>query len=221
VVERDDAVGDALDDVHVVLDDEDGVAGLGAQAPDQLGHLVRLRRVHAGGRLVEEQQARVGGRRAGDLEPAPVGVRERVRRLVPPVAHEPLPEERELLLGHARDLALLPARPRQAQHRLHEGRLRVAVGRRHDVLLDRHVQEEAQRLERARHAELRDPVRRQAHEVAAGEEDLAPVGPVDARDHVEERRLAGAVGADHADDLAFAHDEVEVTEHLQTPEREP
>ena len=38
-------------------------------------------------------------RRARDLQPPPVRVRERVRGLVPAVAHEPLAEERELLLG--------------------------------------------------------------------------------------------------------------------------
>ncbi len=56
VVERDHAIRDPLDDVHVVLDHEDRVAALGAQLPDQLRDLVRLLGVHPGGRLVEQQQ---------------------------------------------------------------------------------------------------------------------------------------------------------------------
>jgi len=76
VVESHDAVGDPLDDVHVVLDDENGVTAILAQLGDQLGDLVRLDRVHPRGRLVQQQQARVGRHRTGDLEPPPVRVRE-------------------------------------------------------------------------------------------------------------------------------------------------
>ena len=77
VVESDDPVGDPLDDVHVVLDHENRVAALVAELRDQLGDLVRLLRVHPGGRLVEQQQPRVRRHRPRDLEPAPIGVRER------------------------------------------------------------------------------------------------------------------------------------------------
>ena len=39
---------------------------------------------------------------------------------------------------------------------------------------------------------------------------VARVGRVDAGDQVEERRLAGAVGADHADDLVLVDVQVEL-----------
>ena len=174
VVERDDAVGDALDDVHVVLDDEDRVAALVAQLRDQLGDLVRLGRVHPGRRLVEQQDARIRRGRARDLEPPPVRVRERVRGLVPAVAHQPLAEEREPLLGEPLDLALLAAHARRAQHRAEDAGLRVAVRGRHHVLLDRHVQEEAQRLERARDAALADLVRLRARRSLAPSSVMSP-----------------------------------------------
>src|SRR5213075_2023865 len=61
-------------DVHVVLAHEDRVAALVAQLPNQLGDLVRLDRVHPGGGLVEQQEAGVRRHRAGDLEPAALGV---------------------------------------------------------------------------------------------------------------------------------------------------
>ena len=99
VVERDHAVGDALDDVHVVLDHEDRVAALGAELLDQLRDLLRLFRVHPGGGLVEQEQARFGSGRARDLEPAAVRVGEAVGRLVPAVPHQPLAEECQPLLG--------------------------------------------------------------------------------------------------------------------------
>ena len=46
------------------------------------------------------------------------------------------------------------------------------------------------------------------------------VGRVDARDQVEERGLARAVGADHADDFALGDVQVELGHDLQAAERE-
>ena len=45
------------------------------------------------------------------------------------------------------------------------------------------------------------------------------IRPVDAGDQVEERRLARAVRADHADDLALVDVQVEPVDHLQAAER--
>ena len=60
--------------LHVVLDDQDGEI-LG-DAAHQFHGLVRLGRAHAGGRLVEAQQARLGGERDADLEIALLAVRQ-------------------------------------------------------------------------------------------------------------------------------------------------
>ena len=212
VVEGDHAIGDSLDDVHVVLDHEDRVAGLGAELGDQLGDLLGLLRVHAGSGLVEQQHPRVRRRRAGDLEPAAVGVGEAVGGLVPAVAHQPLAEEREPLLGELADLLLLAAHARRAQHRAEDAGLRVPVRGRHHVLAHGHVEEEAQRLERARDPAARDLVRLEALDARAGEDDVAAGRHVDARDEVEQRRLAGAVRADHADDLALVDVQVELVD---------
>ena len=62
-----DAVAQVEDEAHVVLDDEDGDA-LVADGEDQFFGRPRLLGVHAGGRLVEEEQAGFGGECAGDLE---------------------------------------------------------------------------------------------------------------------------------------------------------
>ena len=54
---------------------------------------------------------------------------------------------------------------------------------------------------------------------APSKQDLARVGPVDAGDEIEERRLAGAVRADHADDLvARSTHEVELVDHREPAE---
>ena len=86
----------------------------------------------------------------------------------------------------------------------------VGVGADEDVLERRHVGEEPDVLERARDAELGDL------ELLALAERLAEVahrtrgGLVDAGHDVEAGRLAGAVGADEAEDLAL----VDVEAHL-------
>ena len=71
------------------------------------------------------------------------------------------------------------------------------------VLEHGHRREELDVLERARDAELDDAARRRVQERLAVEDDVARVEPVEPRDHVERRRLAGAVRADQAEDRAF------------------
>ena len=82
VLEHGDALGHAHDDLHVVLDQEHRHVPLVADAVDERDEVVGLLRVHAGRRLVEQQQLRAQGQRAGHLEPALVAVREVLRELV-------------------------------------------------------------------------------------------------------------------------------------------
>jgi hypothetical protein len=76
------------------------------------------------------------------------------------------------------------------------------------VRTDEHVVEHGHRLEqlhvleRARDPAPDDPVRRRPQQAPAVEVELARIRPVQPRDHVEERGLAGAVRPDQADDLA-------------------
>ena len=181
---------------------------------------MRLDGVHAGGGLVEQKERRPRRGGARDLEPPPVRVREAVRRLIPAVAHEPLAEEREALRGELPDLPLLTAHAGSPQHRAEHAGVRVAVLGRHDVLHHAHVQEEPQRLERARDAALADLVRLEADEAFPLEQDVAAVRPVDAGDQVEERRLPRAVRPDDADDLALVDVDVEVDDDGETAEVE-
>src|SRR5687768_2193471 len=65
-----DDVGEASHDPHVVLHHEHRNAELVDDPVDQVADLQRLARAHAGGRLVEQENPRVGGQRPGDLHPA-------------------------------------------------------------------------------------------------------------------------------------------------------
>ncbi len=181
---------------------------------------MRLVRVHPGGRLVEQEDARVRRRRARDLEPAPVRVRERVRRLVPAVAHQPLAEEAELLLGERVDLALLAPRRGRAQDRLRTRAPCVwpyaaAITFSFTVMFRNSRSVWNVRAMPRR----RDLCGARPTSDSAVEQDVALVGPVDARDEVEQRGLAGPVRPDHADDLALVDVQVELVDHLQAAER--
>src|SRR2546422_290087 len=89
VVERDDALAHALDDEHVVLDDDHREPGhLVADDAEVMHQLRRLLRVHPGRRLVEQEQPGPGGERAADLDAPPVDLRE----LAHPLEAAPRPE---------------------------------------------------------------------------------------------------------------------------------
>jgi hypothetical protein len=60
---------------------------------------------------------------------------------------------------------------------------------------------------------------RRAQQALAVERDLALVGAVEPRDQVEQRRLAGAVGPDQADDLSFGHVQRDVVDRHDAAER--
>ena len=79
--------------------------------------------------------------------------------------------------------------------------LRAAVAADLDVVEHAHAVEQRHVLEGAADAELGDGVARLGQDRAALEQDVARVGDVEPREAVEERGLAGAVGADQAGDL--------------------
>src|SRR5207247_10133105 len=74
-------------------------------------------------------------------------------------------------------------------------------------------------LDGPRAAERRDAARREARDVRALDDDPARVGVVEAADHVEHGRLAGAVGPDHRDDLALLDIEAHLRHGLDPAER--
>src|SRR5947209_15360 len=77
------------------------------------------------------------------------------------------------------------------------------------IFQNRHVREEAERLERARYALPLNLVWLQPGDVLTLEEDLPGRGSVDSADEVEHGRLAGAVWPDKTYNLALVHLEVQ------------
>lgn len=68
VMQHEDPVRQAEDHLHLVFDKENGAVR--REALDERHHLLRLLRPHAGGRLVQEQQLRIGDKGDGDLQGA-------------------------------------------------------------------------------------------------------------------------------------------------------
>ena len=88
-----------------------------------------------------------------------------------------------------------------------------------DVLQRRHVGEEPDVLEGARHAGLGDQVGLGRQHAARRSIDGAGGRHVQPGEAVEEGRLAGAVGPDQADDLAGVHGEVDSSTAVRPPNR--
>ena len=185
VPHRGDRVADAEHLLEVVRDEHDR-RPRGRQRPDRLEQPLGLVAREGGGRLVHQEQARVAGDRAEDLDLLLLGGAQRAddRLRVEPEAR-PLVELVEAAAQLARADDARGVRLDPEHHVLDHG------ARRHerDLLGDRRDS----RVERV--------ARRVERDLAAVDEQLALVGAVHAADHLRERRLAGAVLADEAVDV--------------------
>jgi hypothetical protein len=94
----------------------------------------------------------------------------------------------------------------------------VGVTAQQEILQHGGVLEQLDVLEGARDAPPGDLVRRHARDVLAGEDQPAAGRIVDARDEVEDRRLAGAVGADDREHLPLLDGEAHPVEGLDAAE---
>src|SRR2546425_8768769 len=198
VVQDGDTVGDVHDHAHVVLDERDRRAELAVHVEDEARHVLLLLDVHAGHRLVEQQQLGLGGERAPELHA--------LLQSIGQLAGRRLADGLDLEGGdHALDegaggqlLAPGGGPPDRVEQ---EVPAHLQQPARHEVVEHAHALEERDVLEGARHPELGHVGRRQPRAVAALEEDAALVGMVEAADDVEQRGLARAVGPDDGEDL--------------------
>jgi len=122
------------------------------------------------------------------------------------------------LLRALGDAALLGLRSGQAQRVGEKAGRRAAVASHLDVVDDRHAIKQRHVLERAADADARNGMTRLTQDRAALEQDVASVGHVEAGKAVEERGLAGAIGADETDNLARRHVEGDAVQRHDTAE---
>ena len=116
----------------------------------------------ARGRLVEQQQHRIGAERARNLDDALLAERQAAGQLMHPVAK---PDALDLPRGLRQQALLVGAvEPQQAGDR---ARVAAQVRAERDVLQHRHVRDQLHVLERPRDAEADDALRRRAIDPAA------------------------------------------------------
>ena len=194
-----------------MLDEENGHATV-AQALDAELELADLLAVHARGGLVEQEQLRLGGERARELEAALLAEGE-VRRELVVLVREAAEFEELRDLGAHPGLTAEPAREEAAP-----GAILRRVLRHPQVLPHREAAEEADVLEGARDAESQALVRRQAIEGFTVKKDFAARAAKKPGHDVHRRAFAGAVRADQADDLALGDREIEVIDRAHAAE---
>ncbi|MEZ5863168.1 MAG: hypothetical protein R3D25_03510 [Geminicoccaceae bacterium] len=200
-----DGVADAQHVAQDVADVDEGDAQR-AQPLHDGEELLGLASGERGGRLVEQDDAGVLAQRLGDLDELPLALAEpadRCRRRVVHVDHV------EQLAGALADAAPIDQRqPAEAPGEAAD----------EDVLLDREVLEEVELLVDEGEAGLLGVARPGRPVGPAVEGDAAAIRLVDAAQDVHGRRLARAVLADEAEDLALAQGEAHAVQHLDAEE---
>jgi hypothetical protein len=169
--------------------------------------VIALGRVHAGDRLVEQHDARLHRQAAGELDALLQAVGQRVHGGAGQVAD--VDELEGLARGGAVAALLAPCEPQPAAQRPCPHEVMAAD---HDVLEDRERREDAEVLEAARDPDPGQLAGRQPQEVPAVERHGATARLVHARQRVEQRALAGAVGTDHREQLAAGDVEADAGE---------
>src|SRR6266513_3926934 len=215
VVQDRDAIGDVHDHAHVVLDERDRRAELLVDVEDEAAHVLLLLDVHAGHRLVEQEELGLGGERAAELDALlePVG-QAAGRRLADRLD---LQEVDDPLDGRA-VLELLAAGRTPVEGLQQEAPLHPEKAPRHEVVEHAHALEQGHVLEGAGDAEAGDVRWLEARAVPTVEDDPSLVGVIEAADHVEQRRLPGAVGTDDGADLAAIDREAHPTQRDERAE---
>ena len=183
-----------------MLDEQHGDLALVADAPDEAAELADLLVIEPASRLVEQQQLRACGERARQLDPLARAERQTFGRLVRHFAQIECFEQRP---GGLFEPPLLAAHPWQPQRIADKIAAAGRVGADPHIVEHRLTREQRKVLKGPGNADLGDAVRRPVEQRAALEQDFAAVGRVEAAEAIEQCRLAGAVGADQAEDLAL------------------
>ncbi len=202
------AMRDALHELHVVLDHDDGAVL--ADLAEQLAGLAALGNAHAGDGLVEHQQLGLLHEQHPDLEPLLLAVAEKLGALIQAVSQQDLP-------GHPIDPIGDLLRPPEGERAENAA---AAWKRDLQVLEHREVLVDGRRLELPPHAGVHDLVLGHARELLLLEADRSARRLGAAADEIEQRGLAGAVRADDHAQLVAIDVEVQRVHRLEAVERD-
>ena len=192
-----------------MVDEEDRDPVLGRQGPQPLAQLLALVGVEPGRGLVEQHQLGAPGERPADADELALAERD-----LPGVAGGDVVQAADL----DRPVDAGPVHRAPGQEQVAEGGADGHVLAGHQqVLLDREVVEELDRLERPGQAQPRPPVRAQRPDVAAVEDDPPGRLPGVAGERVDHRGLARPVRPDEPEDGAPGDLQVDVGDGDDAP----
>jgi hypothetical protein len=195
---HDDAVGEAKDGVHVVLDEQH--CDVARQSGDHLEQLGALPLRHAGRGLVEQQHLRPGGERERDLEEPLLAIGELAGRSMAVRSELQREQDRMRLLDRIPIGRQLPPPG--------SGAAAPFAHRQGDRLERTQMGKQRVDLERAHQAALDASFGTERRDLLAAEKNLSAVGFEHAGDQIDQRGLAGAVGTDQG--VACAERQIEL-----------
>jgi hypothetical protein len=184
--QRQDAIGQAHDHLHVVLDHHDGEPQL-LELEHEFDQSGDGGLVDAAGHFVHKDQPRAHGKSAREFEPLALSGGEFAREVIALLqqVHEGKRLQRSVARGfHIRRVGERPD---------------------DDVFRDRQVEKGFQLLEGAGDTQAADAIGPQAGDVVAVQQDATSVGRLETGDQIEQRRFASAVRTNDAHDLALGH----------------
>ena len=214
VIKHQDAVGEVHHHLHVVLDQHHRDTGIGDLA-HQMVDLDGFLGVEAGGRLVEEDQARLHGQGAGDFETLERAVGHAVGTGLGKLFET---DEAHQLKGFLAHFIVAAPQCRQTQGGLDQVTVQSQMGANHDVLDGAHVHADLQVLESPGDTARRQFIGGFAANRLAIQLDLAGSWFINAGNQVEQRRLARPVGADHRIDDTGVDIEADILYSLDAAE---
>src|ERR1700733_13170470 len=220
-IEHHHPVGDIHHHAHVVLDHHHRHAELFIEIDDVARHVLLFLEVHASHRLVEQDQFRLQRHGAGEFDALAKTIWQRAGG---GLAHRLKIEEVDDLLDLAAMFELFTACAGQPVQRARdEVVLQEAVPPDHDVVEHAHMVEQREVLEGAADAEAWSRVGIERGDILSAVKQLAFGRPVAARDAVDDRGLAGAIGADDREQFAGFDAKTDIGEraHAAKAERYP
>src|SRR4030095_3401909 len=181
---------------HIMIRYQDANVALAQIANDSL-YVEHRYGVDAGERLVQEHELRLHGQRARNLDATTLAAREAYPERIANMASVQLFEELFELRPPGRAIQVPPCLKDSA-----------------DIVRHAQLPEHRGFLRQVAETQFRAPMHGELRDVAAGQVDAACVAAHEAHDHVEGRRLAGAVRPEQPHDLAAVYDHAQVLDDL-------
>ncbi len=211
-------MGDIHHHAHVVLDHHHGHAELFVEIDDVARHVLLFLEVHAGHRLVEQDQLRLQRHGAGQFDALAQTIWQRAGG---GFSHRLKVEEVDDLLDLAAMFEFFAARAGQPVQRARDEIVpQQMMPPDHDVVEHAHMVEQREVLEGASDTKPWPGIRIERGDILSAVKQLAFGRPVAAGDAVDDRGLAGAVRADDRKQLAGFDAEADIGERAHAAEAE-